>query len=145
MPELHHVTPDRDGYEPVDLPLAQSSADLWPAIEAAQFAHIVNRDPPDDDGQDRAMRTFVAIFAELAESWESVPIASRMPALDGIERYLVRMRDRGIYVHAGAVECAFTAPGAAVQSLPLAVLNLGGDRLPVVTLMIPHAIDVTGR
>lgn len=133
------------GFAPVALSLAQRSLDLWPALEAAQFARIVNRDAPAGGAQEDAMRTFIAVFSELAESWESVPVASRVPALDGIDRYLVRMRDNGIYVHAAAVECAFASDGHAAEAFPLAVLNLGRDGLPVVTLMIPQAIDVTGK
>ncbi len=145
MPETEAGPAVETGYAPVSLSLAERSLDLWPALEAAQFARIVNRDPPSGDVQDDAMRRFIAIFAELAESWETVPVASRVPALDGINRYLVGMRENGIFVHAAAVECAFSSEGNAAQSFPMAVLNLGRDGIPVVTLMIPQSIDVTGR
>ena len=145
LPEIEHEASGEPGYSPVTLSLARTSIDLWPALEAAQFARLVNRDPPTGEAQASAMQTFIAIFTELAESWDSVPVASRMPTLEGIDRYLVRMRDNGIHVHAAAAACAFTAPGATPQSLPLAVLNLGGARSPELTLMVPHAIDVTDR
>lgn len=145
MPHSKSPASREADYAPVELALAEHPLDLWPVLEAARFARIVNRDAPPRSAEERAIRTFIAMFSHLAESWEEVPVACRVPALKGIEGYLERMRENGIYLHAGAIECAFSEDGAEARSFPIAVLNLGPDRLPTLTLMIPHAIAVDGR
>ena len=61
----------------IELKLAETGTELWPAVEAAQYARLINHEPPVGGAEEQAITRFVAAFAACAETWEDLQAERR--------------------------------------------------------------------
>ena len=124
----------------VELQLAESGRDLIAAIEAAQFARVIDRGEASGAAEAAAIEGFAELFAAAAESWERLAAAERARLLARLGDQLERLEDRGWFVHSGRVALAVARAERDALQLPLAVVTIGRSGAPTRRVAIPAAL-----
>jgi hypothetical protein len=123
----------------VTLHLAESGKDLVVAIEAAQFARLIERDEPEGPGE-AAVGAFVELFAAAAESWAGLAALERAGLLARLSERLDRLERDGLFVYWGRVALAVARADRDALRLPLAILAIGRSGEPTIDVAIPRAL-----
>jgi hypothetical protein len=121
----------------VTLQLAESGRDLVAAIEAAQFARLIDRDEPEGAA---AVGAFVELFSVAAESWDDLAAVERAGLLARLSEELDRLERDGLFVYWGRVALAVARADHEALQLPLAILSIGRSGEPTVEVSIPGAL-----
>lgn len=124
----------------VELQLAASGRDLIAAIEAAQFARVIDRGEASGAAEAAAIEGFAELFEAAAESWERLAAAERAGLLARLGDQLERLEDRGWFVHSGRVALAVARAERDALQLPLAVVTIGRSDAPTRRVAIPAAL-----
>lgn len=126
-------------HKSVELSLVEAGGDLLPAIEAAQFARLVDHAEPADGDEAAAISALLEGFERAAEAWDELTASGRVArlaelgeALDGLERV-------GLFVHWGRVTLLLDEAGGGRQ-LPLAMLSISRSAAPTIAAAIPGAV-----
>ena len=114
----------------VELQLAESGRDLVAAIEAAQFARVIDRAEASGAAEAAAVEGFAELFAAAAESWEDLAAADRTRLLARLGDQLERLEDDGWFVHSGRVALAGARAARAALLCPWAVGTIGRSGAP---------------
>ena len=129
-------------YELITAQRADRGADLWTAVEAAQFAHVVERDDSEeDDGETETAESFLNLFFELAEDWDEADSNDQATALAQLDTRLRGLAERELFVHVAVVQREFAISSGEIASLPIAVLKVGRAAFPSITIHLPEIID----
>lgn len=127
--------------ERITLKRATTGTDLWPAVEAAQFARVISCPDPDGLFGRDVVKQFVAAFVDLVERWEDMPPNSRITVLAGLSHALQGLMDHGYFVHCGYAEREFNMDDVTGDSemltMPLAVLSIDRNDADHVDADIP--------
>ena len=121
----------------IELRLAETGTELWPAVEAAQYARLINHEPPASADDERAIVRFLEAFAECAEAWEDLEPLRRTGLLTGLSARLDALQRCGLFVHWAAIDGA-----RAPVSMPLAVLTISRVDLPTARMQLPSRLEV---
>ena len=127
-------------FERVELRLARAGGDLWPALEAAQYARVINHDKPANEQERLILEAFLGSFSSYTESWEKTAPEDQAAALKTLDHWLEQLRQAGLFVHWGAVACAVMGSGGDPAVLPVAILNIGPESGEQATLRIPKNV-----
>jgi hypothetical protein len=125
----------------VELRLAEAGAELWPAVEAAQYARLISFDPPTRADRREAIARFVEAFAGCAETWEVLEPIARSGALAGLGAQLDALQRCDLFVHWAVLERGIAGAGGSV-SMPIAVLTISETDLPTARLQLPGELEV---
>ena len=128
-------------YQQVTAERADRGADLWTAVEAAQFAHVVERDVEENGVQSESAAAFLSLFFELAEDWDGIDSNDQATALAQLDTHLRRLAERELFVHVAVVQREFAIPSGEVASLPIAIVRVGRAALPSITIPLPDVMD----
>jgi hypothetical protein len=128
--------------ETIALHLATRGADLWPAIEAAQYARLLLNEPVASEAESQAIADFAEAFADCTERWETTPLPSRTAVLNTLEPRLRSLRDHGLFVHWAFMERGLCLPSGEVRLIPLAVIRVSANRAPCIRAAIADHLDV---
>jgi len=120
---------------------ADRGADLWTAVEAAQFAHVVERDDRESDVESDSADAFPDLIFELAEDWDEADSNDQATALAQLDTRLRSLAKRELFVHVAVVERDFAISGDEIASLPIAVLKVGRAAFPSITIHLPEVMD----
>jgi hypothetical protein len=133
---------DEPRFQTVELRLAGSGKELAAAIEAAQFARVIDEDAPEDPAEAAAVQQFVELFASAAERWEQLGPAGRGRLLSELGERLDRLERRGWFVHwaTGAIGVADRRQGG--LQLPLAILSVSRSSQAKLPARIPAALSI---
>jgi hypothetical protein len=134
------VSKPRD--QTLELKLAETGTELWPAVEAAQFARLINHEPPASAAEEVAITRFVEAFAGCAETWEDLQAERRAGALAGLSAQLDALQRYGLFVHWAAIDAGIAEAGRRV-TMPLAVLTISRTDLPEARVRLPDELEVT--
>ena len=126
----------------LDLQLAETGTELWSAIEAAQYARLINHEPPASAAEEEAITRFVAAFAACAESWGELAAERRAGALAGLSAQLEAQQRCGLYVHWAATDAGIAEAERRV-TMPLAVMTISRTNLPEARMRLPGELEVT--
>ena len=126
----------------VELQLAETGTELWPAVEAAQYARLINHDPPASAAESEAITRLVEAFAECAETWAELQAERRAGALAGLSAQLEALQRCGLFVHWAAIDAGIADAGRRV-TMPLAVLTISRSNLPEARVRLPDELVVT--
>jgi hypothetical protein len=125
----------------VELRLAEAGGDLLPAIEAAQFARLVDQPEDADEREAAAALALVEAFASAAEAWDDLAAAGRNAWLAKLGAQLEELERVGLFVHWGRVSLMLgEADGG--RPLPLAILSIGRAGPPTIEATIPGAVTL---
>ena len=94
---------DERQQQSVTLHLAESGRDLVAAIEAAQFARLVDRDEPEGPTEAAAVGAFVELFLAAAERWDDLAAVERAGLLARLSERLDRLESNGLFVYWGQI------------------------------------------
>ena len=133
---------DEPRHQSVELHLAESGQELAAAVEAAQFARLVDHEPPEDPAAAAAIEDFIELFATAAEDWEPLGTMARAGLLARLGDQLDALERRGWFVHWGKLGFAVARPGGGTVPLPLAILRISRSAEPTVRIRIPGALTV---
>lgn len=125
----------------IELRLAETGTELWPAVEAAQYARLINHDPPASADREQAIARFVEAFAAGAEAWEALEPMARSGALAGLGAQLDALQRCDLFVHWAALERDIAGSGGSVR-MPIAVLTISETDLPTARLQLPGELEV---
>ena len=125
----------------LELRLAETGTELWPAIEAAQYARLISHDPPEGAGQEQAIARFVDAFGSCAEAWEDLEPRGRSGALAGLSARLEALQRQGLFVHWAALDAGVAGFGGPL-SMPVAVLTISPSDLPTACVRLPDALEI---
>ena len=125
----------------VELRLAETGTELWPAVEAAQYARLISHDPSASSDQEQAIARFVEAFAACAETWEQLEPLRRSGVLAGLSAQLDALQRCGLFVHWAAIDSGIAGSGGAVR-MPLAVLTISRTDLPTALVQLPDELEV---
>jgi hypothetical protein len=134
------VSKPRD--QTIELKLAETGTELWPAVEAAQYARLINHEPPASAAEQAAVTRFVEAFAGCAETWEDLQAERRAGALAGLSAQLEALQRCGLFVHWAAIDAGIAEAGGRV-TMPLAVLTISRTDLPEARVRLPDELEVT--
>jgi hypothetical protein len=123
----------------VELKLAEAGGDLRPAIEAAQFARLVEQPDRADDSEAAAAAALVETFATAAEAWDDLTGTARSALLARLGGHLDELERVGLFVHWGRVTLMLAEADGGRQ-LPLAILSIGRAGQPTIEVTIPGAV-----
>ena len=125
----------------VELRLAEAGGDLLPAIEAAQFARLIDQPDRADGSEAAAVAALVETFERAAEEWDDLPPAARDALLARLGGQLDELERVGLFVHWGRVALRVGAAGGG-RPLPLAIVAIGRSGEPTVEVTIPGAVAI---
>ena len=128
-------------YELVTALRADRGADLWTAVEAAQFAHVVERDDSEGVSEAESADAFLNLFFELADDWDEADSNDQATALAQLDTRLRGLAKRELFVHVAVVQREFAISGDEVASLPIAILKVGRAAFPSITIQLPEVMD----
>jgi hypothetical protein len=126
----------------IELKLAETGTELWPAVEAAQYARLITHEPPASAAEEAAITRFVEAFTGCAETWENLQAERRAGALAGLSAQLEALQRCGLFVHWAAIEAGIAEAGRGV-TMPLAVLTIVRTALPEARVRLPDELEVT--
>jgi hypothetical protein len=126
--------------ENVELQLAEAGCDLVAAIEAAQFARVIDRGEASGAADTDSVHAFAELFEAAAESWEDLAAADRARTLARLGEQLERLERSGWFVHWGKVTLAVARAEREALQLPLAVVTIDRSGAPTRRVAIPAAL-----
>lgn len=132
---------EQEAGERVDLGLARRGAALWTAIEAAQYARLIDADPPRTEAERAEVAAFLEAFGSCAEGWDEVPDQSKAALFARLDTRLTALAELGLHVHAGTVQRAFEGGSRPVE-MPIAVLRIGRNADAVQPVRVPRRLNV---
>lgn len=125
----------------IELQLAETGTELWPALEAAQYARLIDREAPASAAEEQAITHFIEVFGMCAETWEQLHVTRRSGALAGLSARLEALQRCGLCVHWAAIDAGIGQTGRRV-TMPLAVLTISRTNLPIVRMELPAELQV---
>jgi hypothetical protein len=125
----------------VELRLVGTGGDLLPAIEAAQFARLIDQPERADSSEVAVVAALVETFEQAAEKWDDLPPAARNGLLARLGGQLDKLERIGLFVHWGRVALQLGAVGGG-RPLPLAIVAIGRSSEPTVEVTIPGTVAI---
>ena len=129
-------------HQTIELRLAETGSELWPAVEAAQYARLISHDPPASAADERAIVRFVEVFLECADNWDDLQNGRRLGATTGLSAQLEALQRCGLFVHWAAIDASVTEAGRRVL-MPVAVLTVSRSSLATTQVRLPGELQVT--
>lgn len=127
----------------VALTRVRAGTALWPAIEAAQYARLVDFATPRSDEERAAVDAFLAAFARCAEDWETVPDQNKTALFVALDGHLHALARIGLHVHAGTAQRSLDLDDGPV-TLPIAIVRVGHDADDVLRVHMPAILPGMG-
>lgn len=143
----HDETADANGesFETVELQIAARGADLWLALEAAQYARMLIREEPKSSRQHDVVEAFAEAFAGYTENWEDNTAQNSSAVLEALGAHLDTLRGQGLQVHWAIVEHSYETADADITTIPLAIISVTPDSSPTIQLAMPEDLDIGGE
>ena len=115
--------------------------ELRPAVEAAQYARVIDHAAPASVAEEAALTRFLEAFCACAETWEELQVVRRSGALAGLSDRLDALQRCGLYVHWAAIDARLAGAGGRV-TLPLAVLTISRSNLAEAQVRLPDELEI---
>jgi len=126
----------------IELRRAQRGSDLWAAVEAAQYARVIDYDEPRSGEEASRMTDLVVLFSECAEQWESRDMSGQKLALEQLDVCLAALGEVALFAYSGIVQRRLTTAEGGPVELPVAVLVIRRDDRPTIAIALPAAMDI---
>lgn len=127
----------------VPLTRIRAGTALWPAIEAAQYARLVDFETPRSAAERAAVDAFLTAFTRCAEDWETVPDQNKTALFTALDGHVHALGRVGLHVHAGTAQRALDLDDGQVM-LPVAILRVGHDDEDVLLVRMPETLPGVG-
>jgi len=132
------------GAEPVALSRVERGLDLFAAVEAAQYAHLIDTEPPASaqTAARAAVDAFVDAFCACAEGWAAKAPMEQTAALIDLDPLLANLDTTGLGVHWAVVERAVRHGQGRSLRLPIAVVRVAARDADPVRVQLPAVIEI---
>lgn len=127
-------------HQQITLRRVESGLDLWPAIEAAQYGHVLDHDEPRGAAERDAISAFARSFARWVEEWEQRPQEVQSGILEELGRQLVRLADDGLSLFGATIEREVETEAGARARMPIALLRISRSKAAEEKLSLPAEI-----
>jgi hypothetical protein len=127
--------------ETIELCRADSGHDLWAAIEAAQYARLIDYDEPRTDEEASRMSDLIGLFAECAEQWERQDTSGQQLALEQLGIRLAALGEVGLFVYSTITQRRVETDEGGPVELPVAVLLVRREDRPAIAVELPGTMD----
>jgi len=132
----------RSHTQTVELRRADSGPDLWVAVEAAQFARVVDHAAARTDAEAARMQDLIGLFLECSEAWDGKTAADQTLALAQLGFRLSALAELELFTYWAVIQARCkTARGEPVE-LPMAILTIARDGQPSITVRLPGVMDI---
>ena len=126
----------------LELSRADGAPDLWPAIEAAQYARIIDHETPRTDAEASAMADLVGFFSDCSEQWEQQSASEQKTALEQMGNRLTALRELGLFVYSGTTQIRVDTAEGATTALPLVVLIIRREYHQTIDITLPMSAGI---
>lgn len=127
--------------ETIELLRAESGHDLWAAIEAAQYARLIDYDEPQSDEETSRMAELIGLFADCSEQWEQQDTAGQKLSLEQLGVRVAALAEVGLFVYSGIAQRLVSTDEGDQVELPVAVLIVRRDDYQVIAVTLPATMD----
>jgi len=124
-------------HEQIKLGRVQSGLDLWSAIEAAQYGHVLDHDEPRSAAEREAISAFARSFARWVEEWEQRPQEVQSGILDELGRQLARLGEERLSLFAATIEREVETEAGSRVRMPIALLRISHSQATEEKLSLP--------
>ena len=128
--------------ESLELQRAHGGSDLWVALEAAQYAKLVDHDDPLTGKESERMLALVGFFEDCSENWEQRTVSDQTIALEQLGCRVEALREIDLHVYSAVARLGIETAVRKTIHIPLAVLNISRQDYPSITVMLPRAVDL---
>ncbi len=129
-------------FDRIELRRVQSGLELWTAIEAAQYGHVLDHEEPRNSAEREAMSAFARSFARWVEEWEQRPQEVQSGILDELGRQLARLAEEGLSLFAATIEREVETESGAHVRMPIALLRISRSSAMRDELLLPSGTVV---
>jgi len=133
---------DPPGFQSVELRLARSGQELAAAIEAAQFARVLDQGAPEDPVEAAAVQAFIELFASAAEQWDGLGAVARVGVLSELGQRLDALERCGWFVHWATAAIGVADRQQEPVRMPLATVSVSRSSAPTLQARIPGAFAI---
>lgn len=127
----------------LELRRALTGQDLWAAIEAAQYARLIDHDVPATAIEARWIEDLISLFSDSAEAWEDKSPADQAFVLERLGSHIDTLRELELSVYSTVTGGTFEAEDGEPVQLPLAILTITRDTALSVTIDLPDGASIT--
>lgn len=121
------MTQGSEEFQVIRLQRADQAADLWSAIEAAQYGRILHQEDAEKADDPAPLGTFLGLLSEVVEVWEEVTPESQIALLQKLDAPLSALQRLGHQVHWGLIRRTVGLAGGGAVEIPLAVFRVSRD------------------
>lgn len=121
---------------------AAHGADLWMAIEAAQYARVILCSEPRSEDGKAALAEFMDTFTRQLDTWEETSPAGQSTMLETVGRGIEDLKQSGLHVHWAVTERTMKEETDGEERFPLAVLVVDDTDAIEMLVDIPLDLDV---
>lgn len=140
-----HSETDQAGDAQVTLRVATRGADLFMAVEAAQYARLIDPVEPADPDQTREIEAFLALFCDCAETWDEKAPMEQTAALGRLDHRIDGLETAGLQVHWAVPERNFITQQGEAVTLPIALLKICPADQAAQTAHVPLVLGLGER
>jgi hypothetical protein len=136
--------PKTDDFERVTLRMAKRAAELWPAIEAAQYGYVVQRDEtyvPEAPAE--LSDAFLATLTETIEAWETTTPEGQAALMRKLDVRISALDRAGRRVHWSTVRRVLISSKGEPMEIPVAVFHIGARQDAAIELLLPRNMAAT--
>lgn len=126
----------------LDLHRAVNGHDLWTAIEAAQYARLIDHDRPETRIEASWIEDTISLFSDSAEEWEDKSASDQAFVLERLGGLLDTLRELGLSAYWAVTRGRIAAEDGAAVQLPVAILTIARDDGPTVTIDLPEGLGL---
>jgi hypothetical protein len=109
----------------IALQRAGRGADLWPAVEAAQYGYILQVGDGDPNAAAAPDFAFATDFRDIVEAWDTASPQDQAVLIGRLDSGVVALRADGRAVHWGLVHHPVATSGTVVE-IPVAIIGFSG-------------------
>ncbi|MCW5698945.1 MAG: hypothetical protein KIT00_03800 [Rhodospirillales bacterium] len=142
MEENETESTSLESFVSVELKLAARGADLWLALEAAQFASMLVREGLETDEQTAATDDFGQTFSGYTEDWEDASAQNRSAILEALGAHMEALRKQGLRVHWAVIEQGQESDDPDDPPIPLAIVSITTDSSPTIHVAVPDDLHI---
>lgn len=124
-------------FEQIELARVGNGVDLWPEIEAAQYAHVLDHDEPRSEPEREVIAAFAESFVRWVEEWEQRPREVQSSILDDLGRHLTTLSEQGLALYGTTIEREVETEAGERVRLPIALLKISGAGRPSARVLLP--------
>lgn len=126
----------------LELQRARNGHDLWAAVEAAQYARLIDHDEPRSEDEATRINELIAYFSDCAEEWEEKSTSDQTVVLERFGNHLDALEQMELHVYWAVTQGRFDSEEGGQVDLPVGVLIVAREDEDGLAVNLPDAAGV---